>query len=50
VYKCNMIVLLTVCVQMYKDKVPETLDPIVVIQQLTKALAVAVVSFILTYT
>ncbi|XP_065909719.1 lysine-specific demethylase 7B-like [Dysidea avara] len=31
--------------QAYKDKVPENLDPIVLIQQLTKALAVAIVKF-----
>ena len=32
--------------QASKEKVPETLDPVVLIQQLTKALAVALVRYV----
>lgn len=41
---CNMVTQPFDC-QASKEKVPETLDPVVLIQQLTKALAVALVRF-----
>ena len=45
VWYCVMYQLVSISVdwQASKEKVPETLDPVVLIQQLTKALAVALV-------